>query len=317
MRKSVLVLLASVLALGLLLAPAFGQAKKKVAVCLPGTVEFFSVEKKGIDRAAQKYNIDVVYADAEWDAGKQLNQVENFVAQKVDLIMLCARDPQALIPAVATCKKGNIPLITFTNTVGPNPDGKFDGVISYIGTNEINMGKLLGQMAEKLLGNKVEANIVLLEGDPGTAPQRLRTQGFKEVITKHPKWQIVYNQAIEGWKKEGALAAMESFLQTGKRVDLVTTHWYAAASASSQALEEAKYKKNKVYITGLEFGKELVPLIQSGKIDMTSNYSVEETGYMAMEAAAKYLKGEKIPAFIEPKVIIVSKDNVGSIKPEL
>jgi ribose transport system substrate-binding protein len=317
MRKSVLVLWVVVLALGLVLSPAFAQAKKKVAVCLPGTVEFFSVEKKGIDKAAKQYNIDVVYSDAEWDAGKQLAQVENFVAQKVDLVLLCARDPQALIPAVAACNKAKIPLITFTNTLGPNPDGKFDGVISYIGTNEVNMGKLLGQMAEKLLGKKAEANIVLLEGDPGTAPQRLRTQGFKEVIAKHPKWQIVYNQAIEGWKKEGALAAMESFLQSGKKVDLVTTHWYSAAAAASQALEEAKYKKNKVFITGLEFSKELVPLIQSGKIDMTSNYSVEDTGFMAMEAAAKYLKGEKIPAFIEPKVIIVSKENVDKVKPEL
>jgi ribose transport system substrate-binding protein len=317
MKKSVLVLLVSLLALGLVLSPAFGQAKKKVAVCLPGTVEFFSVEKKGIDRAAQKYNIDVIYSDAEWDAGKQLAQVENFVARKVDLIMLCASDPQALMPAVATCKKANIPLITFTNTLGPNPDGSLDGVVSYIGTNEVNMGKMLGQMAEKLLGNQPEANIVLLEGAPGTAPQRLRTQGFKEVIAKHPKWQIVYNQAIEGWKKEGALAAMESFLQTGKKVDLVTTHWYSAAAAASQALQEAKYNKNKVFVTGLEFGKELVPLIKSGKIDMTSNYSVEETGFMAMEAAAKYLKGEKIPTFIEPKVIIISKDNVDSVKPEL
>jgi ribose transport system substrate-binding protein len=50
---------------------------------------------------------------------------------------------------------------------------------------------------------------------------------------------------------------------------------------------------------------------------MTSNYSIFETGYKAMEAAAKHLKGEKIPEFIELDVMIVSKDNVDQIEPEL
>ncbi len=312
MKKTwvVLVVLSAMLSAPYCLA----QKTFEVAVSFPGSVEFFSVEKKGMDKAAQEFGLKLTYGDAEWDAGKQLAQVENFVAKGVDLVLLCAADNQALIPAVEICKKAKVPLITFTNVVGPNPDGQFEGIVSYIGTNEIDLGRTLGKMAELLLGDK-EANIVLIEGTPGTPPQRMRTQGFKEVVAKHANWKIVYSQAIPGWTKEGALAAMEAFLQTGQKVNLVTCHWHAAASAASTALQEAGYKE-KVYVTGLEFSKELVPFIKEGKVDMTTNYSIVDTGYKAVEAAAKYLKGEKIPAYIPIVPYIVDQKNIDTIVPE-
>ena len=318
MKRMVLVICA-LLAFGLVLGFAGGAKEAKtfeVAVSFPGSVEFFSAEKKGMDKAAAELGLKLTYSDAEWDAGKQLSQVENFAAKKVDLILLCAADNQALLPAVKVCKDAKIPLITFTNVVGPNPDGTLEGVISYIGTNEITIGQLIGKMAEKALGSK-PANIVLIEGTPGTPPQRMRTQGFKQIVDTHANWKIVYSQAIQGWTKEGALAAMEAFLQTGQTVDLVACHWYGGATAAAQALKEKGYDKNRVFIVGLEFAKEVVPLIKDGTIDMTTNYSIEGTGYKAVESAAKYLKGEKIPAFVEIIPDIVSKENVDSIVPEL
>ena len=317
--KRIAVFLCVLLVLGLPMAFAGGTREAKtfeVAVSLPGSVEFFSVERKGMDKAAAEFGLKLTYSDAEWDAGKQLSQVENFAAKKVDLILLCAADNQALLPAVKVCKEARIPLITFTNVVGPNADGTLDGVLSYIGTNEVTIGRLIGKMAEKALGSK-PANIVLIEGTPGTPPQRMRTQGFKEIVGAHSNWKIVYSQAIPGWTKEGALAAMEAFLQTGQRVDLVASHWYAGATAAAQALKEKGYNQNKVVITGYEFSKELVPFIKDGTVDMTANYSIQDTGYKAVQAAAKVLKGEKIPAFIEVVPEIVSKDNVDSVVPEL
>jgi len=317
--KRLVLIACALLVFGLALGFAGGAKEAKtfeVAVSLPGSVEFFTAERKGMDKAAAEYGIKLTYSDAEWDAGKQLSQVENFAAKKVDLIMLCAADNQALLPAVKVCKDAKIPLITFTNVVGPNPDGKLDGVVSYIGTNEITIGRLIGQMAEKALGNR-SANIVLIEGTPGTPPQRMRTQGFKEIVDKHANWKIVYSQAITGWTKEGALAAMEAFLQSGQRVDLVACHWYNGATAAAQALKEKGYNQNKVAILGYEFAKELAPLIKDGTVDMTATYSIADTGYKAVQAAVKFLKGEKIPAFIEVVPYIVSKENVDSVVPEM
>jgi len=302
---------------GLILASfsvSFAQKKYEVAVLLPGTVEFFSVMRRGIDKAAEDYDLDIIYADAEWDAGKQLSQVENFIVKKVDAIMLCAADNMALLPAVKLCNDANIPLISFTNSLGTDPEGKYAGVVSYIGTSEIGTGIVIGEMAELLLGDK-EASIVLIEGNPGTAGQRMREEGFLKVAAKHPNWTIVEKRPIEGWTKEGSLAFMEAFLQSGRKVDLVSCQWWSGAIAAAMALEEAGV--TGVYVTGIEYAKELVPYIKEGKVTASTYFSIVEEGYLAAETTAKYLKGEKVPLFVEIKHIIVTKDNVDKFIPEM
>jgi len=318
MKKYSKLLVLVVLMTSLILASisvSFAQEKTyEVAVLLPGTVEFFSIMRQGIDKAAKEFGLNVIYADAEWDAGKQLSQVENFIVKKVDAIMLCAADNMALLPAVKLCKDANIPLISFTNSLGTDPEGKYEGVVSYIGRSEIGAGIIQGEMAELLLGDK-EASIVFIEGNPGTAPQRMREEGFLKVAAKHPNWTIVEKRPIEGWTKEGSLAFMEAFLQSGRKVDLVSCQWWSGAIAAAMALEEKGV--TGVYVTGLEYAKELVPYIKEGKVTASTYFSVVEEGYKATESTAKYLKGEKIPQFVEIKHIIVTKDNVDKFIPEM
>jgi ABC-type sugar transport system substrate-binding protein len=317
MKKYFKLFVLIVLMIGLVLTSfsvSFAQKKNEVAVLLPGTVEFFSVMRRGIDKAAEDYDLDIIYADAEWDAGKQLSQVENFIVKKVDAIMLCAADNMALLPAVKLCNDANIPLISFTNSLGTDPEGKYAGVVSYIGTSEIGTGIVIGEMAELLLGDK-EASIVLIEGNPGTAGQRMREEGFLKVAAKHPNWTIVEKRHIEGWTKVGALAFMEAFLQSGRKVDLVSCQWWSGAIAAAMALEEAGV--TGVYVTGIEYAKELVPYIKEGKVTASTYFSIVEEGYLAAETTAKYLKGEKVPLFVEIKHIIVTKDNVDKFIPEM
>ena len=295
-------------------AMASGNNKPVIAVLLPGTVEFFSVERRGMDEAAKKYGINLIYADAQWDANKQLSQVENFIARKVDGILLCAADNMALLPAVRMANSAKIPLISFTNSLGTDPEGKYKGVVSYVGRSEIGAGIIQAKIAEKLLGDK-PAKILLIEGQPGTTPQRMREQGFLKIAKNHANWKIVDKHPVEGWTKEGTLNFMESFLQSGRKINLVSCQWWSGAIAASMALKERNMKD--VYVSGLEYSKEIIPYIKSGAIAATTYFSVVKEGYMAVEAAAKCLKGEKIPQFIENKQIIVTKDNVDQFKPEL
>jgi len=317
MKKYIKVIVLTLIMLSLILTSfsmSFAQKKYDVAVLLPGTVEFFSVMRRGIDKAAEEFGLDITYGDAEWDAGKQLSQVENFIVKKVDAIMLCAADNMALLPAVKLCNDANIPLISFTNSLGTDPEGKYKGVVSYIGRSEIGAGIIQGEMAELLLGDK-EASIVLIEGNPGTAPQRMREEGFMKVAAKHPNWTIVEKRPIEGWTKEGSLAFMEAFLQSGRKVDLVSCQWWSGAIAAAMALEQAG--ETGVYVTGLEYAKELVPYIKNGKVTASTYFSVVEEGYKATETTAKYLNGEEVSAFEEIKHIIVTKDNVDKFVPEM
>lgn len=313
--KRILLFVSAVLVLATFTAePIFAQAKKPViGVSLPGSVEFFVVQRKGMDKAATQFNVSLVYADAEWDPGKQLNQVEDFVARKVDMIMLCAADNMALMPAIKLCNDAKIPLVTFTNMLGPNADGSYPGIITFIGISDYNYGVMMAQMANKIIGNK-EANIVLIEGNPGTGPQRQRTEGFETELKKYPKYKVVYRKAIDGWTKEGALAAMEAFIQTKQPFDLVSCQWYDGAIAAAMAIKDAGLK-NK-HVTGLEYSASVRPYIKSSQVDMTTNASIADLGFSAVETAVKVLKGEKVPTFVGVEPVIVDKKNVDKIVPE-
>lgn len=290
------------------------QDKPEVAVLIPGTVEFFAVQKRGINKAAEDYGLNLIYADAEWDAGKQLAQVENFITKKVDLILLCSADNIALQAVVPLANKAGIPLISFSNTVGSDAHGKYEGVIAYIGRDEIRGGEMLGEMAEKLLGDK-DANIVLIQGSPGTSAQRFREKGFLNIVKKHSNWKIVADRPITGWTKEGSLSAVEDFLQTGQRVDIVVTQWWSAGIAAAMALKEKGL--TDVHVVSLEYTKEIIPYVKAGEIDITTYFSIVEEGYKAAEAAAKYLKGEKVPEFVEIVPVWVTTDNVDQFEPEM
>ena len=298
-----------------LIPPQGSQGDKfQVAVLLPGSVEFFAVQKKGLNRAAHKFGLNLIYADAEWDSAKQLAQLENFIARKVDLVLICSVDNLAMQRAVPLAEQANIPLMTFSNTIGHDPHGIYPGVISHIGRDEVKNGIVLGEMIEAMFPNS-SVKILLIQGAPGSSGQRMREAGFMKILKLHSRWEIVSKQYVVGWTKEGALNAVEDFLQTGKKVDVIANQWWAASIASAQALKESGVRGVKVI--GLEFSKELIPYIEKGEVNRSTYFSIIEEGFKAVETAALFLKNREIPKFVEIVPIEVRMDNVREFQPEL
>jgi ribose transport system substrate-binding protein len=286
----------------------------RVAILIPGSVEFFSVQKQGLNQAAEKFGLQIIYADAEWDAGKQLSQVENFISMKVDLILLCSVDNLALLRAAPLAQKAGIPLMTFSNTIGGHPQGKHHGVIAHIGRNEEKSGEMLAQMLEKIFGKKA-IKILLIQGSPGTSAQRMREKGFSRIARQHKNWEIVSNSYVTGWTKEGALNSVEDFLQTGKKADVIVTQWWTASIAAAMALKEKDVHGIKVI--GLEFSKGLVPYLESGEVEISTYFSIKEEGFKAVETAGLYLKKREVPNFIEIIPTWVTGKNLSQFEPEL
>jgi len=290
------------------------KSKFQVAVLIPGTVEFFAVQKRGLNKAAEQFNLNLIYADAEWEPAKQLAQVENFIARKVDLILLCSVDNLALQRAVPLTKRAGIPLMTFSNTIGEDPNGFYEGVVAHIGRDEVKSGVMLGKMVEDLTKDR-PTKIVLVQGAPGTSAQRMREQGFKSVLEKHDNWEIVFNHFVPGWTKEGALNGVQDFLQTNEKTDIVVAQWWTGAIAAAMALKEKKLVGIKV--VGLEYSKELIPYLKSGEVAKSTYFSIKEEGYKAVETAGLFLNKRQIPKFVEIVPTTVSAKNTDSYEAEL
>uniref|UniRef100_UPI0028B2403A sugar ABC transporter substrate-binding protein n=1 Tax=Lacrimispora sp. TaxID=2719234 RepID=UPI0028B2403A len=92
---------------------AAGEAKDeyKIAVLLPGPTGYFVATKEGIDAAAKENNVKIEYADAQWDASKQLAQAEDFIVKGVDLIAICSVDSGSGEKIVKSANESNIPIL--------------------------------------------------------------------------------------------------------------------------------------------------------------------------------------------------------------
>lgn len=220
----------------LFLAGGFVLAREyRVGVSLPGEVPFFLALRKGLDEAAMRSKTTLVYAWGDWSARRQLEQVRALLNKDVDAILLCAGDSLQLLPVVELCQKAGVPLLTCVNVLGTDPAGRLDGVKSFIGISDTALGRLLGQMVNRVRGQRA-SRIVVLEGSPGTGPQRQRSTGFKAIMSEKSMYQIVWSQAIPGWRDDRAGDALRSWLERNAPPDVVVCQWAGGGIAAAGVL---------------------------------------------------------------------------------
>lgn len=284
----------------------------KIAVLLPGPTGYFVATKEGIDGAAKENNVTIEYADAQWDASKQLSQAEDFMVKGVDLIALCSVDSGAGEKIVKSAAESNIPVLAFTNAIGTNETGEYEGLVSYVGQNEVNTGAVTGEVAKNLLG-EAGGSAILIEGVPGTTPQINRKKGLEQSL-EGSNVKIIYNQT-SNWEKEQALKIVEDLIQKKTEFNIVICQDDNSATGAGQALQEAGLK-DKIKVVGLGGSKDGLAAVKNGVIDGTTYMSAVEEGRVAIETAVKFLKGETVEPVTEIKQVEVNKENADSFKGE-
>jgi D-xylose transport system substrate-binding protein len=138
----------------------------------------------------------VVYANADEDAAKQSGQLEQMVADKVDVILVSAVDAKKIAPAVKKAKEADIPVIAYDRLA----EGPVSGYVAF--DNEL-VGQVQGQAILKALGsNRKTRKIVMINGSP-TDPN---AAVFKEGALSQLKDQVVIAESYDtkGWKPQTA-----------------------------------------------------------------------------------------------------------------
>ncbi|SET91132.1 monosaccharide ABC transporter substrate-binding protein, CUT2 family [Lacrimispora sphenoides] len=293
---------------------AAGEVKDeyKIAVLLPGPTGYFVATKEGIDAAAKENNVKIEYADAQWDASKQLAQAEDFIVKGVDLIAICSVDSGSGEKIVKSANESNIPILAFTNAIGGEESGQYDGLVSYVGQNEVNTGAVTGELAKQLLG-KDGGKAILIEGVPGTTPQINRKKGLERAL-EGSNIEVIFNQT-SNWEKEQALKIVEDMIQKKTEFNIVICQDDNSATGAGQALKESGLK-DTVKVIGLGGSIDGLQAVKDGLIDGTTYMSAVEEGHVAIETAVKFLKGETVAPVTEIKQVEVNKDNVDTFKGE-
>jgi len=290
----------------LMAAPLSASAAKKLKMGV--TIEDFNdvFMRYALDQLtdeAKKSGVEVVAADGKRDPNEQIKQIENFITQGVDAIMIHVID-QSIAPRISKlCLDAKIPLVYFNRK--PDDSALTAGKVVAVASPEVVAGNLEGEFVAKKLGGK--GNVAILMGSMGTAPQIGRTQGTKDVIAKYPGMKVVREQTAN-FARPDAVTVVENWLASGIQIDAIVANNDEMAIGAVQVLTEKKLK-DKVLVTGVDATSDALKFVAEKKLDMTVFQNGGAQGRGAVQTALKLVKGESVPTFTAIPFEPVTFDN--------
>jgi inositol transport system substrate-binding protein len=250
--------------------------------------------------AQTKPGVKVVMVDAQSDVQKQFSQVENFVAQKVDAIILNPCELEASTPAADYVKKAGIPLVLVNQVTKSAGD-------SYIGSNDFEAGRMaMEAIAKKLNG---QGGVLMLHGIMGTSAQLQREAGAREVFAKYSGLKLVDHQTAS-WDRAKAMALTENWIQAHKgKFSAVFAHNDEMAMGALLALERAGLKKD-VYVIGIDAIAQALSAVKEGRLDATVFQDAVGQGKGSVDSAIQLAKKQPCAKETMIPFQLVTRENV-------
>jgi ribose transport system substrate-binding protein len=167
-----------------------GEAKYRVGVTLLNRVHnFYSVLEETMVAEAEARGIELIVQDGDFDSSKQKNQIEDFIVQEVDAIIVCPVDSASIGGPIGMANEAGIPV--FTADIGAD-EGE---VVAHIATDNVMGGRLAGEFLAEQIGG--EGKVVILD-HPSVMSVQDRTTGFEAAMAEYPGTEIVDRPAADG-----------------------------------------------------------------------------------------------------------------------
>ena len=307
MKKTLRSVILLVLAFSMLLAlTACSTSQKSDKVKIGVTLMDFSTEF-GIGlkdymtaKADAMGDVELTVVDAGGDAAKQLQQVETFISQKVDAIIMQPQEQEACSPAIDKAKAAGIPIINCNSLTITEPD-------AYVGSNDSESAEIAMTYIAKQLGGK--GNVLMMHGHPGQTAEVKRTEGAMDILAQNPDMTLLDEQTAD-WDRAEAMTLMENWIQAyGDQINAVFCQNDEMALGALNALVQAG-KKDNVLVVGVDAIDDALQSVKDGKMDATVYQDCKGQAEGAIEAAYKLAKGESVEKEILIPFILVTTENV-------
>jgi ABC-type sugar transport system substrate-binding protein len=270
---------------------------------------------KTFTKFATDAGMKVTNLNANYDAAVQSQQIDDAIAQKFDIIVLCYVNDQAIVPALTRAKAAGIPVILWATPAKKEYD---ELITSYVGTDHSELGRLAGESMVKGLKEegKTKANVIAVTGLAQQIHVGARMDAFKAVLAKNPGFELV---AVEDGKWNTALTEKitgELLVRFNARggVDGIFAMADNQATGSMQAVESAGLKlgvANKgVVVVASNCMKDGIINIKAGRQFATATQIPTEEAEVTAKKVAALFNGEKLKKNEMVPVHGISKENV-------
>jgi len=290
-------------------APAdSGSGEIKIGASFPVLDAFLQKVADGMtaEAEAQGASIDIVAADNKVDT--QLSQVENFIAQGVDAILVVAVDTSAAGPMTAAAQEAGIPLIYVNRKPADLPAG-----VPYVGSQSLVSGTLEMEQLALLAGEK--GNVVIMQGELTNEAALDRTKGCVDVVAKYPGMKVVETDTAN-WDRAQGQALMENWLQSGTEFNIVCANNDEMALGAILALKAAgkTLGVDGVLVGGVDATADALASLEAGELATTVFQDASGQGGGGVTAAIMLINGETVEDYVDIPYQLVTLDNIADFK---
>jgi inositol transport system substrate-binding protein len=289
---------------------ASGPAKVKIGVTMGLMGEVFQMNiLDAMDKWLKAHpDVELVKVDARNDTANQVAQVETFLTQGMDAIIVQAVDTSATSPITKAVVKAGKPLIYINRKPENLPKG-----VMYCGSLSIESGIMNMEELGKAMGGK--GNVVILMGELTNEAAINRTDGIKKVIKeKFPDIKVVREQT-GNWRRVDGKTVMENWLASGQQIDGVASNNDEMALGALQAIKAAG-KLGKIAVGGTDGIPDALESIAKGEMNNSVFQDGGAQGEEAINAAYLMVKKEPNPKVVDGNIWVpyvkITKENYKS-----
>lgn len=288
----------------LVTSTAFAEEAIRIGLVLPdlSNQTIADIDAGARERAAELGNVEIL-TTATYSGEEQAKAVENYIAQKVNVIAYDSIDAAAVGPAVVKANEAGIPVIA---VIAAAASGKN---VSYITPDFTENGRIIGRwMSGKLGSSGVVAHV---EGNPADAAGAAMKTGFTEGLAEGGIKSLAAS-APSDWDRERALAVATDILTANPKLQGIYGANDDVAMGALQAINAAG-RLDSILLAGHNGTCEALTSLLKGDLDFTVMLFSKPLGSLTVDTALAVLKGENVEANIAAPVFGIDTETAAAI----
>lgn len=242
-------------------------------------------------------NVTLLEGDGEGQAEKQVSQVENFIAQGVDAVILQPFDNDGCAPAVDKCNEAGIPCFVLCTMVSNQNEA-----VAWVGSNDVDAGEMA---AEYILSLVQEGDVAVIQGPLGHSAEINRTQGIHNGLEGTELAIVLENTA--NWDRAEGMNLTESWLQTNPDLVAILAENDEMALGAAKAVEAQG--KEGIYIIGIDAIPDAVNAVKSGTMCATLLQDFDSQTRGLWKVMMDYFDGKPIEKETFIPFVLITPEN--------
>ena len=287
-------------------SPEGGAAPKVAFVMKTLNHPFFLDMQRGAQEAASREGIQLVVqaAERELDVEKQMQIIENLLQTGIRALIVTPSGSREIASAIAKANLADVPVIVVDTRVDPKAaaDNKLK-IASFVGSDNYEGGRLAGEYMAKSTGGK--ARVAILEGIPGHETGDSRLRGFREALQQYPGMTIVASQPAN-WERDLGFTVFQNMLQAHGDIDALFACSDLMALGAVEAIAAAG-RSGSILVVGFDALDDARKMIEAGRMNASVAQSPRDMGRIAVESAARLLRGDAVAVEQKVPIALVTK----------